>query len=572
MKSIKTSSSPKNKPSFWRRLDNNLLLYLVGFLLVFIPLYPKIPLFDLMEGYIVRLRLEDILIALTAFVWLIQVWRGKAKFPKNVFTVFLFSYLLVGFLSAIDAVFVLHTVPLQTKHLFKLGLHYFRRIEYFSMYFFAYAAIRNKDDLLRLLKVSLVALIGTIIYGFGQKYLYWPAFSTMNREFSKGMRLYLTAHSRVMSTFAGHYDFAAYLMMALIFLITAMWLSKLWWQKVIFATLGFFAYWSLILTASRTSWLGYVVGLTVVAFVLAFNRGWWWSFKRWLTVVFLSILIMFTLGDLSDRFLQLVNDPNTLAKFLPYTPNQIETQIHHVREFTAKVNDFKEKLLSPFESAEPPANSISTDELAQIAAKSDQPPTSSKEEAEISHRPLPPDVTPEQDEIRQEAMLRDATASATVSANLKKGGGYSPNALKYGLSIAIRLDALWPRAIAGFKRNPLLGSGYSTLVKTQPNQFTQAESTDNDYLRMLGETGLLGAFTFLMLPLLVIYFSFKAWRQLSDPNLKIIALSLIAATVALLVNATYIDIFESSKVAYTYWFLAALATHLWRFSHEAQQT
>ncbi len=569
MKNITTSFS-KTKLSFWQRLDNNLLLYLVGFLLVFIPLYPKLPLFDLMQGYIVRLRLEDILIAFTFLVWLVQLWRGKVKFPKNVFTVFLFSYLLVGFLSSLDAVFILHTVPFQQKHLFKLALHFFRRLEYFSMYFFAYAAIRRSKDILRLLKVSLVSLVGVIVYGFGQKYLYWPAFSTMNREFSKGMRLYLTAHSRVISTFAGHYDYAAYLMIALTFLIPAFWLFKNRWLKIASAFLSFFTYWSLILTASRTSWLGYIAGLTVAASILAFGKGWWWSFKRWFAVVFLSILIMFTLGDLSDRFLQLVNDPHTLARFLPYSSGQIETEIYRVRDFTAKLHEFKNKLLTPFKS-QPPANSISTDELAKIAAKSDQPPKTSKQEAEK----LPPDVTPQQEAIREQAALKEASASASASAQFKQAtasGGYSANALKYGLSIAIRLDALWPRALAGFKRNPLLGSGYSTLVKTKEYQFTQAESTDNDYLRMLGETGLLGALTFLILPLLVVFFSLKTWRGVKDPILKIIALGLVSATIALLVNATYIDIFESSKIAYTYWFLAAVAIRLWRFTYDQTQS
>ena len=56
------------------------------------------------------------------------------------------------------------------------------------------------------------------VYGFGQKYLYWPAFSTMNREFSKGWVLYLTEHARVLSTFGGHYDLAAFIMMVLILL------------------------------------------------------------------------------------------------------------------------------------------------------------------------------------------------------------------------------------------------------------------------------------------------------------------------------------------------------------------
>ncbi len=564
MKNIKNSSLlPKKTKTFWQRLDDNLLTYLVGFLLIFIPLYPKLPLFDLMQGYIVRLRLEDILIAFSFLVWLIQILRKKAQFPRNAFTVFVFSYLIVGLLSSLDAVFILHTVPLQTKHIFKLVLHYFRRIEYFSMYFLAYAAVKSKQDVKRLLSASIFTLIGAIIYGFGQKYLYWPAFSTMNREFSKGMRLYLTPHSRVMSTFAGHYDFAAYLMMALTFLIPAFWLVKKTLPKLILGLLSFFAYWSLILTASRTSWLGYITGLTVASILLAVWKGWFWAFKRWLGVVFLSILIMFTLGDLSDRFLQLVNDPNTLARFLPYSASQIETQIDDVRRITYQIQAVKEKLLSPFH-AQPPTNSISTDELAKIAAKSDQPPTPSKEKAEQITKPLPPDVTPEEEAIREK--MASQSAQATNSAKVKsKGGGYSPNALKYGLSIAIRLDALWPRAIESFKRNPLLGSGYSTLVKTKPNQFTQAESTDNDYLRMLGETGLLGAITFLLLPLIVISLSLQSLKRTHSLFFRVIFLGLISATVALLVNATYIDVFESSKVAYTYWFLAALAIRLSEF-------
>ena len=37
----------------------------------------------------------------------------------------------------------------------------------------------------------------------------------MNREFSKGMRLYLSEYARVQSTFAGHYDLGAYLVVVL---------------------------------------------------------------------------------------------------------------------------------------------------------------------------------------------------------------------------------------------------------------------------------------------------------------------------------------------------------------------
>ena len=150
------------------------------------------------------------------------------------------------------------------------------------------------------------------------------------------------------------------------------------------------------------------------------------------------------------------------------------------------------------------------------------------------------------------------TTSATTSATTQTGGDYSPNALKYGLSVAIRLDALWPRAIAAFQQNPLLGTGYSTLVKVEHTEFTQAESTDNDYLRMLGETGILGTIFFLSIPLYLCYFVIKRYRHTNEVMNQVLILATLGSCVGLFVNAIYIDIFESSKVAYTLWLLAAL--------------
>ena len=128
--------------------------------------------------------------------------------------------------------------------------------------------------------------------------------------------------------------------------------------------------------------------------------------------------------------------------------------------------------------------------------------------------------------------------------------------------MAIRLDALWPQAINGFKRNVLLGSGYSTLVKTNVGEFTYAESTDNDYLRMLGETGLLGTLSFLVIIFFVIKYSSTIIAQAEGLTL-ILGLGGVGATIAMLTTATYIDIFESSKVAYVFWMIAAASAYLY---------
>ena len=64
-------------PKLLRWLDDRLLFLFAGFLLAFIPLYPKLPLLDVLPGYIVRIRLEDILIAGCFVLWLIYLLRRK---------------------------------------------------------------------------------------------------------------------------------------------------------------------------------------------------------------------------------------------------------------------------------------------------------------------------------------------------------------------------------------------------------------------------------------------------------------------------------------------------------------
>ena len=135
---------------------------------------------------------------------------------------------------------------------------------------------------------------------------------------------------------------------------------------------------------------------------------------------------------------------------------------------------------------------------------------------------------------------------------------YSQAALQYDLSTSIRLDYTWPKAIEGFSKNPLLGSGFSTLTKANVEDFTEAESTDNDFLRALGETGLLGFLTFYGTLAFLIYLAIANISKIHDIFFATIVASIAAATLGLLINAIYIDVFEASKVAYVFWIMAAI--------------
>lgn len=499
-------------------LDNNILAVLAGFLLVFIPLYPKWPLFDILYGYNVRVRLEDFFVAATLGIFLFQLIRRRISIKKSPVIMGLLLYLLMGFLSMLVAFFVIHSVPLVVMHMGKTFLHWLRRVEYFSLFFFFFYSVRSWKVIRIYLILFFLTLLAVIVYGYGQKYFYWPAFSTMNREFAKGWWLYLTEHARVLSTFGGHYDLAAYLVIAL----TLSWSfffglsNKLF--KLIFALLIANGFWLLILTASRSSFLGYLIGLSIVVLLWTFKKGLGWGISRLAVTVFLSIFIMLSFGDLSDRFL-------------------------HILRISERVAVLQQVLLKP--AGAPPKNQavFLENNLSAVALKSDVPPSTVR----------PSDVTAQQDYWPVTGTT--ASGASTVTVGPRK---YSQNALMFDLSTGIRLDATWPSAIKGFLADPILGSGYATLNKTSLYDFTDAESTDNDFLRSLGETGLLGFITFFGTLALMIFITFRSLGGITNPALYALSAGFVGLTVGLLANALLVDLFEASKVAYVYWSMAGL--------------
>ena len=92
-----------SKPSLvW--IDNHILEYLSFALLIIVPLYPKLPLADVLPGYIVRLRLDDLLVAFAFLVWLIWLIRKKVTLKDNPIVIPVAVYLLIGFVSSLSAI------------------------------------------------------------------------------------------------------------------------------------------------------------------------------------------------------------------------------------------------------------------------------------------------------------------------------------------------------------------------------------------------------------------------------------------------------------------------------------
>lgn len=526
-------------------LDDNILLVLTGFMLAFVPLYPKIPLADILPGYIVRIRLEDLFIALTALVFFVQLLRKKVTL-KTPLTKIIFAYLIIGFLSSLSAIFITKTVPFQPVHVGKLFLNYFRRIEYVSLFFVAFAAIKSRKDILKLLSVFVVTVLLVGLYGFGQKFFYWPVYSTMNREFSKGLRLYLTEHARVQSTFGGHYDFAGFLVIALPFVVGLLSYVKTKKEKFALVLTFFVSLWGLMMTSSRSSFLAFVFAMLVYFALELKKKGFVWVGTRMFSVFLVTGIFFVSFGDLSERFMQIFN---TGA----------------LQGLQNTVNDAKKITTQPF--IEPPKDGISIDDVtkaAEEAAKKAEVKTVPViVSSDTQPTPVDPQATPVVlpgdvfEDIPEKIIATKSAEGKDIEVRIPRV--FSENAHLLGLSAAIRLDTLWPFAIRGFLRNPALGSGYSTLTKYTIEEFTEAESTDNDFLRTLGETGLLGFITFYGAFVMACIYLLKRAYKNNDPLLNLLAFVFVSITMGLFVNAVYIDLFVSSKVIETYWIIAGIS-------------
>lgn len=471
---------------FLKKIDDNLIKFLlIGFIFL-VPLWPKLPLKMINYTYI-SIRLEDIYMILMTGAFFIQLLRKKISLNKKFLLLFILFWIAV-FASTFYGIYLSKTILY-----YHLGLlHALRRVEYMIVFFISLSVVKNKKDFFQLLNFYLFSTFLTILYGFGQKFFNLPAVQTMNPEYAKGYLLYLTPEARVSSTFAGHYDLASYLVFAIPIILSLYFFTK----KKNYLTLFILGLIILIYTSSRISFGAYVIA--TFGFLIYIKKYWFTVF-----VIILTAGLIFSTGELTKRFLKtfqvrrILIDEKTGAV---YIGQKITTKELPAGSFYVKLKDQKSG-----ENLEVFKQQIVQEKLKEATIS-----------GEIST------------EEAQEKYV------ATLSANLKP-----VNTVVSDISFATRLQIEWPRAINAFKKNFLLGTGPSSIT----------EATDNDYLRWLGEFGLLGTGLFL----LIIYQLIKyVWAK------NLISLGFLFGVGALLINATYIDVFEASKVAYTFWIVSGL--------------
>lgn len=404
--------------------------YLLVLILFLVALYPKFPLLGI-SGTFVAVRLEDFVVAAAIIFWAVTAALRQKYLPVHRA---ILLYLITGFVSVFSAVFVTKTAGLS------LGfLHALRRVEYMTMFAVGFHALQNRSQLHFLIRSFLLISLLVSVFGLGQQFLGWPVISTTNSEFAKGLALTLGEGARINSTFAGHYDLAAFSIFPLLLVIALLTLPQIR-HKWLLIGIGSLAYWIMLLSASRVTFAAFYV--TAALFMLLIRKRLWL-----IPLVLLAIFSILVSPQLLGRYRELL----------------IITRVQ--------------------------------------AAADDEIPDALK-----------------------------------------------PPAVPEDRSFNIRLKAEWPRALRAFYQNPLLGTGFSSV----------GLAVDNDYLRILAETGLLGFLAFGLILLRLFKTSLSYFRPLNSPtDAFIVAITL--GLVGLLLNAVFIDVFEASKVAIIAWTLLGMA-------------
>lgn len=421
---------------------------LLSVILLVIPLYPKFPLLGV-SGSFVSIRLEDFVIAAVFGIFLIGSLKRRFSDFFHPIPRAILLYLTIGLVSAFTGIFLTKTASLN------LGiLHTVRRFEYLALFFVGFSAIKHIQNLHFITRVILVVSLLVALFGLGQQYLGFPVISTTNSEFSKGLALQLGPGARINSTFAGHYDLAAFTVFPLLFLIALLPVSR---HRI--ALLGMCApiYWTMLLSASRITFASFFASAGLL--ILAMRKPLWL-----LPLGVLAVSGFLASPQLRGRYLELIT------------------------------NHLRITYVQPVSAQEPATDS------------------GSREVRDMPDALKPPEVAEDR-------------------------------------SFNIRLKAEWPKAVRAITKNPVVGTGYSSV----------GLAVDNDYLRIAAETGLLGLAAFLLifirffkttLPFIITY----------KPSLQSAYVLAVTASVAsLLMGALFIDIFSASKIAIFTWAMVGSA-------------
>lgn len=478
-------------------IDKNLLHWsFIGFI-VAVAAVPKFPIQHVEYTYI-RIRIDDLLPAIMVTLFSVQLFRKKIELNRTMVIPIVLFWLSV-FVSFAFAYYITYTIPV-----FNIGLlHSLRRVQYMIVFFIASSLVTSEKLFYQYLKIYVATFLTVSAYGLVQKFGFLPSIQSMNPAYTDGRLLWLNPEDRINSTFGGHFDLAAYITFTIPVVLGLYYTKfKRWYMIAFFTSLV-----ALLYTAARSSFIAYVSSLS---FMLLSLR----KFRFYIIALAVTAGLMLVTGDMTKRLLQ------TFQVKTVYTNRETgEQQIG--QQITLKnlpAGNYEIDL--PF--LRKPVSKAVNEKERRDAARS------------IAY-----------DRAKRTGKILTA-AEIEIEATRTMGFIKPEQTLLCDISCATRLQVEWPRAILAFKSNPLLGRGPSSIT----------EATDNDYLRWLGELGLIGTSLFIFIILRIIYIVARFGRRVIE--YKTLTFGFICGVTALLINALYVDVFEASKMAYNFWLVSGL--------------
>lgn len=528
---------------------NNIIYLFSLVFMAFIPLYPKLPLVDVRHTW-VYVRIEDFLVLFVLLLWGTLVARKKITL-RSPLTIPILLFWIAGVIATIHGVLLIFP-SIQEAYPNVAFLSMLRRMEYMSLFFVSYSAMKDK----RYLSSFIIVLSGTVLavalYGIGQKYLGFPAFLTMNEEFAKGIPIRLSQLSRVSSTFSGHYDLAAYLVLVLPILVSMVFgVRNLPVKGMLLAStlLGFIV---LFMTVSRISVIALFLSLGLVLLMQ----------RKKIVLVSFPIIAIITLFFVSISPGIVDRIGNTIKEIDVIVDAKTGVVIGHSQEvvktyFAEKtVRQRFSRSIANLQAASPSAEFVVPyaqleEKIVLLLEPSEPTGENLPQGTGYINLSLSP-VARRFGYFMYEPKPKVATATAEVF--VINGDYLLKKVLAYDLSFTTRFQGEWPRAMAAFKRNVLVGSGYGSV----------GLAVDNSYLRMLAEVGLLGFGSFLAIFLIAGMYIRKVLPDVDSVQVKSFIIGFIAGIAGLSVNAFFIDVFEASKVAFILWLLSGIVLGILR--------
>lgn len=443
----------KHMQKFLSRL-NFLSKYLLAAVLIIIVLYPKFPFINI-PGTYVAIRLEDFLLFILAIVTFIGILSGPKKFFSDKIIMSFVVFFIAGAVSLAAAVLITKSAALTIG-----SLHLLRRVEY-VLPLFAIFALFSKDQSSKNLdfyiKIIIIIVSIVFLYGVGQRYFNFPIVDTQNDEYSKGIALLWTPGAHINSTFAGHYDLAAFVVLILPIFSTLFFLTKNLKLKYLSLAVVLAGLWLLGASLSRVSLISWVIASSLPLFILK-------KYKGIFFIVIAAGIVVLLFPSLLGRYQRFLNvyaadtATNAATPLSNFTPTVVTT---------------------------PPPALVNEDR-----------------------------------------------------------------------STSIRLNVEWPAALRAFFKNPLLGTGYSSI----------GLAADNDYLRALAEVGFLGLAAFALIFVRIGQEILRFLKQKDKFSVfeQAFLLGFLGSVIGTFATALFIDIFEASKFATIFWLFAGYAVFLIR--------